>query len=98
MGWATVNQPRTAPPPTAPARPASNGADRNGAFTPRSIERERREGTGGNEDGAVPLIDSLPKNKQRQVYGALSGMQRGIEHLQREIDSFKRTMGIEDAD
>lgn len=48
---------------------------------------------GGSEDG-IALIDTLPKNKQRQVYGLVSGLQGGIEHLQRELDSLKRALGI----
>ena len=72
-----------------------NGGDvhRNGFY--RDRERERREPTIGNEDGST-IIDSLPKNKQRQVYGLISGLQGGIEHLQRELDGLKRAMGIDD--
>jgi hypothetical protein len=75
-----------------------NGGESNGNGVRRDIERERRESTTGNEEGTTSLIDSLPKNKQRQVYGLVSGLQGGIEHLQRELDSLKRALGIDDED
>jgi hypothetical protein len=93
MGWATVNAQRLPPP-----RPTNNGMESNGAFPHRGLEQDRREDTGGGEEGSGALIDSLPKNKQRQVYGLLSGLQGGIEHLQRELDSLKKALGIEDED
>lgn len=93
MGWATINQQRPQPVP-----PPSYGMESNGRLPHRDMSRERREDTGGNDSGTGALIDSLPKNKQRQVYGVLSGLQAGIEHLQRELDALKRTMGVEDSD
>jgi len=62
------------------------------------VDLGRRESTVPNEEGSVALIDKLPKNKQRQVYGLVSGLQGGIEHLQRELDSLKRALGIDDED
>lgn len=52
------------------------------------------------EDGstAAPMIDMLPKSKQRQVYGLISGLQGGIEHLQRELVALKQALGIDDED
>lgn len=73
-----------------------NSGERNGNGVRRNTEQERRESTIGNEEGSGALIDSLPKNKQRQVYGLVSGLQGGIEHLQRELDSLKRALGIDD--
>ena len=94
MGWATVNQPVVvAPPPQT-----YNGAESNGGSYRNSLDQGRREDTVNNEDGSVALIDTLPKNKQRQVYGLVSGLQGGIEHLQRELDSLKRALGIDDED
>jgi hypothetical protein len=75
-------------------RPMHNGGESNGYGLRRNMEEERREST--IEEGPVALIDSLPKNKQRQVYGLVSGLQGGIEHLQRELDSLKRALGIDD--
>jgi hypothetical protein len=63
MGWATVNQPAAIPVSQTYNRPDSNG----GSF--RNIERARREETVVNEEGSTALIDTLPRSKQRQVYG-----------------------------
>lgn len=111
-GWATVNRPQPqaqlhyqSPPYPQPQlqtqspvqQPMYNGGERNGNGLRRNTaEQERRESTIGNEEGSGALIDSLPKNKQRQVYGLVSGLQGGIEHLQRELDSLKRALGIDD--
>lgn len=63
-GWATVNQP-----PSAPAsqffesRPASDGGNA------RNIEQRNREDAVMNEENPTSIIDSLPRSKQRQVYG-----------------------------
>lgn len=72
--------------------------DSNGSFPHRGMSRERREDAGGNDSSTGALIDTLPKNKQRQLYGVLSGLQGGIENLQRELDSLKKTLGVEDTD
>jgi hypothetical protein len=71
-----------------------NGGENNGNDLQRNMEQERREST--IEEGSGALIDSLPKSKQRQVYGLISGLQGGIGHLQRELDSLKRALGIDD--
>jgi hypothetical protein len=77
-------------------QPKYSGGERNGNGLSRRTEQERRESTIGNEEASGALIDSLPKNKQRQVYGLVSGLQGGIEHLQRELDLLKRALGIDD--
>ena len=96
MGWATVNQPAAAPAPQT----SRNGLESNGDSYRNSVgvDQGRRESTVPNEEGSAALIDMLPKNKQRQVYGLVSGLQGGIEHLQRELDSLKRALGIDDED
>lgn len=63
MGWATVNQPTPLTGPPTYERAASTA----GSF--RNIEQARREETVINEEGSIALIDTLPKSKQRQVYG-----------------------------
>ena len=63
MGWATVNQPTSLPGSQKYERASSTA----GSF--RNLEQVRREDTVINEEGSVPLIDTLPKSKQRQVYG-----------------------------
>jgi hypothetical protein len=61
--WATVNQPTPLPGPQTYERAASTA----GSF--RNLEQARREETVINEEGSMALIDTLPKSKQRQVYG-----------------------------
>lgn len=56
----------------------------------------RREDTYINDDGSAALIDTLPKSKQRQVYGLVSGLQTGIQGLQRDLDSLKKALGIDE--
>lgn len=89
MGWAPVNAP-------APQLPNTTLLESNGGAFRSVTEQGRQEDTVLNEEGSVALIDTLPKNKQRQVYGLVSGLQGGIEHLQRELDSLKRALGIDD--
>ncbi|KAH8804789.1 hypothetical protein F5884DRAFT_426031 [Xylogone sp. PMI_703] len=98
ISWAAVNQaPPLPPPPPPPSQPLNGRDEQNGSFSQQaSYESERREGTAGNEEASISLIDSLPKSKQRQIYGVLGGLQSGIDHLQRELDSLKRTFGIND--
>lgn len=91
--WATVNQPAS-----VPANHKYNHIrDNNGGSYQSNVEAAKEEGA-VTEDGSVALIDTLPKNKQRQVYGLVSGLQGGIDHLQRELDSLKRALGIDDED
>lgn len=92
-GWAAVNN---APTPTPQGY--GNISDSTGSFRGRQNsvrEQARREET-YNDDGGVALIDTLPKNKQRQVYGLVSGLQNGIQGLQRELDSLKKALGIDE--
>ena len=63
----------------------------------RSMDQGHREDT-AYEEGNAPMIDMLPKSKQRQVYGLISGLQGGIEHLQRELAALKQALGIDDED
>jgi hypothetical protein len=90
MGWAAVNQP-----PAAVQQPYSNIPETNGSYQ-QSREEGRREDTVLHEDSSVALIDTLPKSKQRQVYGLVSGLQNGIQGLQRELDALKRALGIDE--
>jgi hypothetical protein len=94
MGWAAVNQP-----PAGPSPQAFNNVGEGNAGSYRStIEQGRREETTIMEDGSVALIDTLPKNKQRQVYMLVSGLQSGINHLQSELEALKKALGIDDED
>ena len=90
--WAAVNQ----PPPAPGAQGYRNGGDNNGVSFQISMEQAKREETVLDERESAALIDTLPKHKQRQVYGLVSGLQGGIEHLQRELDSLKRALGIDE--
>ncbi|RDL35727.1 uncharacterized protein BP5553_06339 [Venustampulla echinocandica] len=90
LGWATVNQHS----PPAGGQIFGNGEGGNGGSY--QLSAEQREETVVNDDGSTALIDTLPKHKQRQVYGLVSGLQGGIEHLQKELNSLKRALGIDD--
>ena len=94
MGWATVNQPVPVPGPPS----FNSAAEGNGGGYRSTLEQGRREETVMNEEGSAAFIDTLPKNKQRQLYGLVSGFQNGIGQLQRELDSLKRALGIDDED
>lgn len=89
LSWGAVSQAVA-----MPGQSFGNGADGGGQTYRLHLDPGRREDT-GYEDG-VALIDTLPKTKQRQVYGLISGIQGGILTLQRELDSLKRALGIDD--
>ncbi|RDW79606.1 hypothetical protein BP6252_04244 [Coleophoma cylindrospora] len=93
--WAAVN--RTEPVPATPEKMV-NGNGTSSMLSHTNSEYERREETAPSEDTTRPLIDAMPKNKQRQIYGLVSGLQGGIDHLQKELDMLKKVMGIDDAD
>lgn len=92
LSWSAVNQ--NSPAPGAPA--FGNGGDSNGGNYQMNTEQGRGEESTTNDDGSAALIDTMPKHKQRQVYGLVSGLQGGIEHLQKELNSLKRALGIDD--
>ena len=93
QGWATVNRPPPPPPIQSLQKRQPDGGRGYGGGA-EDEEREREE-TMPNEDDSA-LIDSLPKSKQRQVYGMISGLQGGLEHIQRELNSLKNALGIDD--
>ena len=41
-------------------------------------------------------MEKMSKGRQRQIYGLVSGLQGGIDHLQRELEGLKRAIGIDD--
>ena len=49
----------------------------------------------GNGGQPVPLIDTLPKAKQRQIFGLVSGIQGGIDHLQTQLNILQTSLGID---
>lgn len=89
--WASVNQNVGPPPQIYGGQESSNVAYQS------NINRARTEENAAFDDGSA-LIDTLPKGKQRQIYGLVSGIQGGIDHLQRELDSLKKALGIDDED
>ncbi|CAG8973361.1 hypothetical protein HYALB_00000124 [Hymenoscyphus albidus] len=96
-GWATVNQQTS---PSSGNQMFGNGNGNGGESNGSNFKLEQggreREDTLANEEGSAVLIDTLPKHKQRQVYGLVSGLQGGIDHLQRELNSLRRALGIEE--
>ena len=49
----------------------------------------------GIKDEQTPVIETLPKAKQRQIYGLISGIQGGIDHLQKQLNLLRTLLGIE---
>jgi hypothetical protein len=102
MGWAAVNQivpapiPSQIPPPLIPDNTRTSIPEHNVNGARGRPEPERKEEDTRIKVNSPALIDMLPKTKQRQVYGLVSGLQGGIEHLQRELDSLKKALGIDD--
>jgi hypothetical protein len=45
-----------------------------------------------------PMIDTFPKAKQRQIFSVISGLQGGIDHLQKQLDALKALLGIDEED
>jgi hypothetical protein len=43
----------------------------------------------------MPVIDMMPKSKQRHIYGIVSGLQGGIDHLQKQLNLLKSSLGID---
>lgn len=58
-------------------------------------------GSGGEDVLEVPLIDTLPRKKQKQIFGIIGGIQSGIrsvrqqtEDLQKQLDLLQEALGI----
>ncbi|KAL3418380.1 hypothetical protein PVAG01_10096 [Phlyctema vagabunda] len=82
---------------TSGLRSSGIGMEINGQADGRS-DYMRKEKASLIPANGEPLIDTLPKNKQRQIYGLVSGLQSGIDHLQKELEALKKAMGVEDTD
>ncbi|KAH8784232.1 hypothetical protein F5882DRAFT_439451 [Hyaloscypha sp. PMI_1271] len=54
--------------------------------------------SGYSKTSSTPMIDTLPKAKQRQIFSVISGLQGGIDHLQKQLDALKALLGINDED
>ncbi|PQE31299.1 hypothetical protein CJF32_00001903 [Rutstroemia sp. NJR-2017a WRK4] len=74
--------------------------EKNGVHRPSTLEPEGQAGKSSipTKEGTPPtsLMEILPKNKQRHIYGIISGIQGGIDHLNRELDALKKVLGIDD--
>lgn len=99
--WASVNQPsftesgpmpnvsrsRDAAPITV-AKPVTNKE-------PRSLGSATLSDSVGPGSTSPPLIDTLSKAKQRQIYGVIAGLESGIEQLNGQVVSLKALLGID---
>jgi hypothetical protein len=47
------------------------------------------------QEPTMPIIDMLPKGKQRNIYGIVSGLQGGIDSLQKQLTLLRGSSGIE---
>lgn len=43
-------------------------------------------------------LDMMSRSQQRQIFSMISGMQGGISNLQKQLDSFKALLGIDEDD
>lgn len=50
------------------------------------------------QETPIPLIDTLPKSKQRQIYALMSGLQGGIDNLQKQMNTLQAVFGIDTED
>ncbi|KAL5316818.1 hypothetical protein ACEPPN_015869 [Leptodophora sp. 'Broadleaf-Isolate-01'] len=66
----------------------------NETSTPLSATWQSRSSK--TQGPSMSIIDSLPKAKQRELYGIISQCQGGIDHLQRQLDSLKALLGFDD--
>lgn len=46
-------------------------------------------------DASVPFIDALTRTQQKQVYGLLSGIEGGMEHLHKQFMSLQKILGVD---
>lgn len=112
MGWAAVNQivpgpmnqivpaPITLPVPIPAPRIPNNAASHvpkesvNGSRS--HFRQEFRDEDTPSTTRTSAVYDMLPKSKQRQVLQAVNGLQGGIDHLQRELTTLKKLLGIDE--
>ncbi len=47
---------------------------------------------------STSIIEGLPKGKQRQIYGLVSGLENGIQNLHTNLESLKSLMGMDSDD
>lgn len=57
-----------------------------------------QEHSGYTRTTSTPMIDTLPKAKQRQIFSVISGLQGSIDHLKKQLDALKALLGIDDED
>jgi len=101
--WTAANQPSAeALPNSSKSRDAAPMAP--GRWAAVKEQRSLTPGSAGLPDqiakgsSSGPLIDTFPKAKQRQIYGIVSGLQGGIEHLNSQVASLKALLGIDAED
>jgi hypothetical protein len=44
---------------------------------------------------AMPIIDTLSKSQQRQIYGILSGIEGGMSQLQKQFKALQNLLGVD---
>lgn len=42
----------------------------------------------------TPLIDTLPRRKQKQIYGIIGGLQSGIRSCQQQAESMQKQLDL----
>ncbi|KAF4635050.1 hypothetical protein G7Y89_g3046 [Cudoniella acicularis] len=89
-GWTAANAPHPAAEPINYIRPAPHGI-----VNMPTTEPARPDSSRDVNGPAAPVIDLLPKAKQRHIYSLVSGLQGGIDHLQRQLNLLKNSLGID---
>jgi hypothetical protein len=89
-----ISNPRDAAPgPNERFWPVHHDLVEEKSVTPGSATLQ--ELPGNSKTASTPMIDTLPKAKQRQIFSVISGLQGGIDHLQKQLDALKALLGID---
>jgi hypothetical protein len=88
--------------PSPPSPPPYSNPYRNNNLQATAHPQSRNLGVG---HPATPLIDTLPRKKQKQIYQIIGGVQSGIrsvrqqtESLQKQLDLLQAALGIDTDD
>jgi hypothetical protein len=79
-----------------PAQTLQNEATLSYNANKSAIGTLARPDEGEGYDSGIALIDTLPQDKQRQIYAVVSGIQKRMKQVQTDLDLLKRTLGMGD--
>lgn len=90
--WAPISTQQTYAPPPREETWHQNIKDSQPLRPDRATYLDRSDNSGGPPP---PIIDTLPKSKQRQIFGLVSGIQGGIDNLQKQLNLLRESLGVE---